>query len=261
MLSPIFRGSITKLDEVERAVRNVDFVVHEAAIASVQESIENPMRVNEVNVTGTLNILKASLDSKVKRLVFASSCAVYGDPDKLPVSEDHSRRAISPYGVSKLSAEAYCSAFYETYGFETVVLRYFNVYGPHQGYNPYSGVITTFIQRLIEGKPPIIYGNGEQTRDFIYVEDVAKANLQALTSESAAGKTFNVGTGKAIKICELADTLMELMNVKKMLVYEEKREGDIEFIYAETLKTFKILGFKAETALKTGLKKTINTFT
>ncbi|MCK5403558.1 SDR family NAD(P)-dependent oxidoreductase, partial [Candidatus Bathyarchaeota archaeon] len=140
----IFRGSITKLDEVERAVRNVDFVVHEAAIASVQESIENPMRVNEVNVTGTLNILKASLDSKVKRLVFASSCAIYGDPDKLPVSENHSRRAISPYGVSKLSAEAYCSAFYETYGFETVVLRYFNVYGPHQGYNPYSGVITTF---------------------------------------------------------------------------------------------------------------------
>lgn len=255
----VFRGNITKFDDVERAVRNVDFVVHEAAITSIQKSIEDPIRINEVNVTGTLNILKACLDSNVKRLVFASSCAVYGNPVKLPVSEDHSRRAISPYGVSKLSAEAYCLAFYETYGFETVVLRYFNVYGPRQGYNPYSGVITIFIQRLTEGKPPIIYGNGEQTRDFIYVEDVAKANLQALTSENAAGKTFNVGTGKATKICNLADTLMQLMNVRSKPVYEEKREADIEYIYAETLKATKILGFKAETLLKTGLRKTINT--
>lgn len=154
-------SSVTKFDDVERAVRNVDFVAHEATITSVQESIEDPMRINEVNVTGTLNILKTCLDSNVKRLVFAVSCAVYGDPAKGPASKDHSRRAISPYSVSKLSAEAYYSAFYETYGFETVVLRYFNVYEPRQRYNPYSGVITIFIRRLLEGKPPIIYGSGE----------------------------------------------------------------------------------------------------
>jgi len=252
------QGDIRNFNLVEEAVKGVDTVFHEAAVVSVPLSIEDPLSTNDVNVGGTLNILKACLNSKVKRFIYGSSTAIYGDTEKLPIKEDSVPQPISPYGASKLAAESYANAFYSVYGLETVCLRYFNVYGPRQAYGPYSGVITIFINHLLSDQPPIIYGDGEQTRDFTNIQDVVEANMLALERKNAAGKVFNIATGVATTINQLAELLQEVMGKTELkVVHADPRSGDIRHNYADISKARKILGYEPKISLREGLTQLV----
>jgi len=254
----LVKGNVRSSDNVKETIRNVDAVFHLAAIVSVPLSIEKPLLVNDVNLRGTLNLLKASLKSDVKRFIYASSCAVYGEVDRLPIDERCPTNSISPYAVSKLAAEYYCKVFHENYGLNTLSLRYFNVYGPRQAKNPYSGVITQFINRLKQGKPPIVYGDGEQTRDFVHVKDIIEANMLALSYQRSAGDVINVGTGKSTTINELANLLIEFFGQAHLKpVYRAPREGDIRNSYADIGKAEKTLGYKPKITAKEGIRTLI----
>ena len=181
------KGDIRNRRQVRKAVKCVDAIFHEAALVSVNRSINEPLISNAINVTGTLNLLQESVEAKIKRFVFASSCAVYGDAEILPINEKLEPKPLSPYAAHKLGAEKYAKKFYEEHGLETVSLRYFNVYGPRQKYGPYSGVISVIVNCLLENKAPTIYGDGTQTRDFVNVKDVVAANMLALSKKEAAG--------------------------------------------------------------------------
>ncbi len=252
----LIKGDIRDEKTVLRAVDGVDAVLHMAAIVSVTRSVEDPILTDEVNVRGTLNLLKDSLDAGAKRFIYPSSTAVYGDSQELPLKEETVTNPISPYGASKLASEQYCRVFYNTYGLETVILRYFNVYGPRQKKGPYSGAITNFVYGLLEGKPPVIYGDGHQTRDFIHVDDVVEANMLALKNEGVAGETFNIATGTPTTINDLAHLLIELMEEKASKpVHDKPRKGDIRHNYADTTKAQSILGFEAAIGLREGLDR------
>jgi UDP-glucose 4-epimerase len=213
---------------------------------------------NEVNVTGTLNLLKACSDSGVKRFIQASSASVYGDTETLPLTEDLAPKPISPYAVSELAAENYTKVFWKIYGLETVCLRYFNVYGPRQTYSSYSGVITIFVNQLLKNQQPVIYGDGGQTRDFVYVEDVVNANMLALKTKKATGEAFNIATGTTTTINKLVENLQEIMDKKGLkMVHKDARTGDIRHSYASIDKAGKILGYKPMFSLKEGLTKLV----
>jgi nucleoside-diphosphate-sugar epimerase len=218
-------------------------------------SIKNPLLFDEVNVDGTLNLLKASLDSNVKRFIFASSAAVYGDSKPAKKKENMLLKPISPYGVSKMAAENYVQVFNELYGLETVCLRYFNVYGPRQAFtSSYSGVITSFVNRLLKGQPPIINGDGKQTRDFVHVDDVVSANLLALACESAVGEVFNIASGINMSVYELAKMLQRITNTEHLKpTFAEPRLGDIKHCSADISKAEKLLGFHPKIRLEDGL--------
>jgi dTDP-glucose 4,6-dehydratase len=255
-------GDIRNFDLVKNAVKGVDAVFHEAALVSVTRSVENPILSNEVNVTGTVNLLKACIDAHVKRFVFASSCAVYGDSQTLPSHENLIPMPLSPYAVSKVAAENYLKVFHEVYGLETVSLRYFNVYGPRQKYGPYSGVIPIFINRLMETKAPIIFGDGEQTRDFVNVKDVVEANMLALTKQNAAGEIFNISTVEATTINKLLKNIQKIMGKTDLEpVYKEPRQGDVRHSYADISKAKKSLAYEPQTHLDEGLKELIEWYT
>jgi len=255
------KGDIRNFDLVKNTLRNVDAVFHEAALVGMTCSVEDPLLANEVNVTGTLNLLKACIDSDVKRFVYASSAAVYGKTETLPHHEDLTPRPISPYGASKLAAENYVKVFYETYGLETVCLRYFNVYGPRQTYGSYSGVITIFINRLLSNQPPIIYGDGEQTRDFIDVQDIVDASMLGLIKKGAVGQVFNVATGVATTVNQLANVLQEIMGKTRLKpVYMNPRMGEIRHSYANVSKARRFLGFNSKISLKDGLAKLVECY-
>jgi len=252
------RGDVRNLDLVQRAVKDVDAVFNDAAVVSVPRSMEDPILANEVNVGGTLNLIKACLDSGVKRFVQASSASVYGTTKTLPISEDTSPKPISPYAVSELAAENYARVFYAAYGLETVCLRYFNVYGPRQTFSVYSGVITIFVNQLLQNQQPIIFGDGKQTRDFVYVEDVVNANMLALTTKEAKGEVFNIATGIASTINKLVSYLQETMNKRDLKpVHKHPRPGDIRHSYASIEKAKKILGYEPKFSLKNGLTKLV----
>jgi nucleoside-diphosphate-sugar epimerase len=249
-------GDIRDFRLVKKIVKDVDAVFNLAAIASVQLSVEDPLFVNDVNVKGTLNLLKASLDSNVKRFIQPSSAAVYGDTQTLPVCEDFCPMPLSPYAVSKLAAEGYTMVFNHVYSLETVCLRYFNVYGPRQAHSPYSGVITIFANELIGNQPPKIFGDGEQTRDFVFVEDVVSATMLALTEKNAVGQIFNIASGKGITINKIVQVLQKLTDKKKLKpVYEAPREGDIRHSYASIEKARTLLGYEPVFSLENGLKE------
>jgi len=251
----LIKGDIRNSKNVKEAVKNVDAIFHLAAIVSVPLSQENPLVANDVNVGGTLNLLEASLKTGVGRFIYASSCAIYGEAQRLPVDEAHPTSPLSPYAVSKLAAEYYCKAFYENYGLKTLCLRYFNVYGPRQVKNYYSGVITQFIGRLKKRKPPIIYGDGQQTRDFVHVKDVTDANQLALNSQYEFAETINVGTGKPTTINQLAKVLLELTGRSELKPkYAAPRKGDIKNSCADISKAKRVLGYEPKVALKKGLK-------
>jgi len=255
-------GDIRNFELVKNIVRSVDAVFHEAALVSVNRSVENPLLSNEVNVTGTLNLLKACVDARVKRFIYASSSSVYGETETLPKHENLATMPLSPYAVSKLAAENYVRVFHDVYGLETVCLRYFNVYGPRQKYGPYSGVISNFINRLLEDQPPVIYGDGEQTRDFTNVQDVMEANILALSTQNAVGEAFNIATGAATSINKLAEIIQKIMGKTNLEpVYANPRPGDIRHSYADISKARKILGYNPNFQLEKGLTDLVKWYT
>lgn len=254
-----FKGDILDVNLLKKLIKDVDCVSHQAAVVSIPESIENPVRAEEVNVKGTINVLTASMDSGVDKVVNASSCAVYGDTPLLPVREDVPLNPKSPYAVTKLASEYHCNVFTEIFGINTISLRYFNVYGPRQ--NPdseYAAVIPKFIQRAIKGEPLIIYGDGEQTRDFIYVKDVVRANIIALKSKKSG--VFNVATGKRVSINELASLINQLVDVNSEPVYDKPREGEIRHSFGDITRIKDQLGFEPTYSMESGLKETIEWF-
>jgi nucleoside-diphosphate-sugar epimerase len=250
------KEDIRDLKQVKATVRNADAVFNDAAVVSIPRSVEDPLLANEVNIKGTLNLLEASLDSDVKRFVQASSASIYGDATKLPLRENMAPNPISPYAVTELTAENYARVFYRVYGLETVCLRYFNVYGPRQTYSAYTGATTIFVNQLLANQSPTILGDGEQTRDFVYVEDVASANMLALDKKDALGEVFNIATGHPITVNKLVRTLQQTMSKTNLKpVYKEPRTGDIRHSYASIEKAKKILKYEPAFPLEKGLKK------
>jgi len=255
------RGDITKKEDVQKSLENVDAVIHEAALTSVLLSIENPELVKKVNVGGTKTLLDESVNAGIKRFVYASSCAVYGEANELPIREDSATKPISPYGESKLAAEAQCKSFYDERGLEAVCLRYFNVYGSRQTFGPYAGVILHFLERLKAGKPPIIHGDGEQTRDFVHVSDVVQGSLLALTRKEAAGQVINIGTGSATSINQLCGAVLKITGRTDLEpVHEEARPGDIRHSRGDLSKAKEILGYRPRVPLEEGLRELIEGF-
>jgi nucleoside-diphosphate-sugar epimerase len=247
-------GDVCEKVDVRKALRDIDVVFHFAAVVNVDFSLKNPALVNEVNVHGTLNVLEESLNAGVERFVYASSCAVYGEPVYLPIDEEHPTRPISPYGVSKLAAEHYCRVYNEVYGLETVCLRFFNVYGPRQMGGPYGGVIMKFIDRLRCGESPIVYGDGRQTRDFVFVKDIIDACLRAMECKNCVGEVINVGSGVETSINELVKVLIELFGIHDVKpIYAEARVRDINRSYADLKRARKLLHYRPKTSLSEGL--------
>lgn len=250
-------GDIRDSNLVKKTMKNIDAIFHEAAMASVTLSVKNPILTNDINVTGTLNLLKASADLHVKRFVYASSAAVYGDTLPIKKKENMTPNPTSPYGVSKLAAENYIKAFHKVYGLKTVSLRYFNVYGTRQRFdieNAYGGVITIFVNRLLRNMPPIIYGDGEQTRDFVYIKDVVDANILAMTNNNAVGEIFNIGTGTKVSVNQIAATFKEILKKKNLKnLHKDPRPTDIRHGYADISKAKKVLGFNPKFSIQKGL--------
>ena len=251
-------GSVTDLSLLNNLFQDVSYVFHLAAIPSVPRSIENPLASHNVNMTGTLNVLLAARGNKVKKVVYASSCAVYGDTPALPKSEDTSPDPRSPYAVTKLAGEYYCQVFSCILGLPTVCLRYFNVYGPRQDPgSEYAAAIPTFIDRLLKGEPPTIFGDGEQTRDFVFVKDATEASV--LAAESDATGVFNVGTGRGVSINDLVRLIARLMNKDSKPIYEGPRFGDVKHSFAD-ISEARQFGYAPSCSLEEGLKQTMTGF-
>lgn len=251
-------GSVTDLPLLNKLFQNVSYVFHLAAIPSVPRSIESPLASHNVNITGTLNVLLAAKDNKVKKVIYASSSAVYGDTPTLSKREDMPPNPQSPYAVTKLAGEYYCHVFHQVYGLPTICLRYFNVYGLRQDPNSqYSAVIPRFIQRVLDNKPPVIFGDGEQTRDFAFVKDVVGATI--LAAESDATGIFNISTGERISINKLAALIINLIGNSVEPIHEELRFGDIRHSLADISKA-KQFGCNPQYDLEEGLRETIGSF-
>ena len=252
----VMEGDVGDYDTVCAAMAQVDIVFHEAAIASVPETVGNPLASERVNYRGTLNVLEAARHAGVQRVMFACSAAVYGDLPELPKREDMPVRPLTPYAIDKLASEYACHAYYKLYGLKTVSLRYFNVFGPRQDpSSPYSGVISIFSDVLNQGKQPFIYGDGEQTRDFVYVADVVEANIRASLASTATGKTFNVAAGGTLSINELLKTICDLKRQPFAPQYQPGREGDIRHSRADISAAEEQLGWKPAVDFKDGLQK------
>jgi UDP-glucose 4-epimerase len=247
-------GDIRDLGVVKRSVAGADCVFHLAAIISIPFSMKEPFLTHEVNSTGTLNVLQASLDAGVKRFVFPSSAGVYGAPKYLPIDEKHPTSPISPYAASKLGAEHYCKVFHEAYGLETVVLRLFNVYGSCQGLHGEGGVIVRFMEHLRGRSPLKIDGDGLQTRDFVHVSDVVDGFLSASVQKDVAGEIFNIGCGTSVTIGTLAETMLDLANSDIGIAKGEPRLGDIKHSYANIERAKKMLGYTPKMTLREGLQ-------
>ena len=254
----LLEGDIADPETVEQAMAGCHYVLHLAAIASVQASLEEPRRIDRVNVGGTLHVLEAARRAGVRRVVLASSAAVYGDHSALPQREELPLRPLSPYAASKAAGEAYCSAFHASYGLPTVVLRFFNVYGPRQDpSSPYSGVISIFAARMTQGQRPAIYGDGEQTRDFVYVADVVQALLLVCERETAVGAIFNVASGRQTRILQLATTLNEVLDTNLTPTFAPARAGEVRFSEGDARRAQEALGWEATTPLREGLSSLV----
>ena len=256
----LIEGDIRSRSTVSKAMKGVDQVFHQAAMVSVPNSIKDPIECYQINLEGILNVLEAAREAKVARVVLASSAAVYGHSDE-PVAEDAPNKPLSPYAASKWAMEQAALMFYEVYELPTVCLRYFNVYGPRQRPDSmYAAVIPAFIIAMMEGKPTTIYGDGEQKRDFVQVDDVVRANLLAAESDEAIGKVLNISGGGAVTINELAGILHNLIPNAPATAYEAPRSGDIYFSEAFIERAWGALGYRPEVALVEGLRSTVEWF-
>ena len=257
----IVEGDLRNPAEVRRAVAGVEGVFHEAALRSVPRSVDDPVSTNDVNVGGTLNLLMACREAKVRRVVYASSSSAYGDDPALPKVETLPANPISPYAVSKLAAEHYCRTFARLYGLETVSLRYFNVFGPRQ--NPeskYSAVIPRFLQLALDGQPLEIHGDGEQSRDFTYIDNVVLGNLLAMDTPGVSGEVFNVACGTRHSLLAIADAIGAFLGRDLVREHTPSRAGDVKHTLADIAKAERLLGYRPQVAFADGIRRTCEYF-
>lgn len=252
-------GDFTDLEVAKKAVRGIDYVLHQGAIPSVPRSVDDPIKTNEANILGTLNMLLASRDEKVKRFVYAASSSAYGDSLVMPKEENMNVAPMTPYAIQKLTGEQYCQSFYRLYGLETVCLRYFNVFGPNQDpESVYSAVIPLFIKKMLKGEAPVIYGDGDISRDFTYVDNNIDANLKAcLAPKEVAGEVINIATGYEISLDQLVEKINKVLGTDIKPIYKEARKGDIKHSLADISKAKKLLGYEPLVNFDESLRKTI----
>lgn len=256
----VIEGDVRDYWTVARAVDGVDYVLHQAALPSVPRSIKNPLTSNAVNIDGTLNVLEAAKNAGVKKLVYASSSSVYGESEELPKREEMPPSPLSPYAVTKITCEYYCRVYWELYRFPTVSLRYFNIFGPHQDpASEYAAVVPRFITALLEGRPPTVYGDGEQSRDFTYIDNCVEANILAATNDQIVGAHFNVACGGQFTLNELLDKLRTIIGVQIKAKYDPPRQGDIRHSFAAIDKLVKF-GYRPAVGFEQGLHKTVEFF-
>ena len=254
----LIEGDLRSIDACRRAVTDISYIFHQAALPSVPRSIEDPHTTHEVNATGTLHLLMAAREASVKRIVYASSSSVYGPEPESPRVETSRPNPISPYAVSKFAGEQYCAAFFHSYGLETVSLRYFNVFGPRQGWDsPYAAVVPRFIHALDKGKLPTIFGDGEQTRDFTYIDNVVEANLKALEAPAAPGNVYNVAAGDKTTVNQLLAMMCEAMKTSADPIFEPARNGDVRDWLADISRARHDLGYERTVSISEGLNRTI----
>lgn len=254
----LIEGDIKDFEVCQQAVKDMDFVLHQAALTSVPRSIEDPLLTNEVNITGTLNLLLAARDAGVQRFVLASSAAVYGDNPGLPKKEDMEGFPLSPYAASKRMGELYCQVFNRAFGLSTVSLRYFNIFGPRQDpSSQYASVIPNFIGKMLKEEKPVVFGDGEQSRDFLYVSNVVEANILASQAREVSGEVFNIGSGERTSVNSLVVKLNEILDKEIKPTYEEPRPGDIKHSYADISKARKMLKYEPSVSFSEGLGETV----
>jgi UDP-glucose 4-epimerase len=258
--SKFIKGDIKDLEQLKGVMNDndIDLVFHEAANISTPRSVEEPLYDLRENVLGTFNALYAALKSNVKRFIYASSAAVYGEPKYVPLDEKHPTEPISPYGVSKLAGERYCVAFYKTYGLKTVSLRFFNVYGPGENLKTTLDEVILYLNKMLSNRPITIFGDGNQTRDFVYVKDIVRAQLLAAEKDEAISEVINVGTGIETSINELVKTIEEVTGHKAIINHAPLRNGEIKRSFGDISKAQKILGYKPKFRLKEGIQELMN---
>jgi len=251
-------GDIRDLDTCRRAVEGADHVLHQAALPSVPRSVEDPLLTNAINVTGTLNLLLAARDAGVRSFVLASSSSVYGDDPTLPKQEGREGKPLSPYALSKLAGEKYGELFHALFRLKAIALRYFNVFGPRQDpFSQYAAVIPLFITKILKGECPVIYGDGEQSRDFTYVQNVVEANLMAAESDAPGGESINVACGEGMTVNGLLAAVNEVLGTKVKAVYAAARPGDIKHSVADVRKARRLINFQPSVSFMDGLRKTV----
>src|SRR4030043_50612 len=257
----IIEGDIRHLAICQKAMKDIEYVFHQAALPSVQRSVEDPLGSNAVNGGGTLNILFAAREETVKRVIYASSSSVYGDTPTLPKHEEMLSHPLSPYALQKYIGEQYSRLFYQLYGLETVSLRYFNIFGPKRDPDSiYSAVIPKFIDALLQGSPPIIFGDGEQSRDFTYIGNVVQAHLLAMSAEHLHGEGINIACAERTSLNQLVNVLRKILGSELVPVYEEPRQGDVKHSFAVIRKGREILNYEPKVGVELGLRKTVEFF-
>lgn len=254
----ILEGDIRSASACRGAMAGVSTVFHLAALASVPRSVDDPVASHEINATGTLNLLRAAREAGVRRFVYSSTSAAYGPEPSLPSRESDPPLPISPYAVSKLAGEYYCTAFFHCYGLETVSLRYFNVFGPGQSWTgPYANAIPVFTRALLEGRPAPVFGDGKQTRDFVYIDDVVQANLAAAQSKAAPGRFYNVASGVRLSVLEMIDLIAGALGVKPAVEFRPPRVGDVLHTEADISRIRQELGYAPAVPPREGVRRTV----
>ncbi|OGP79262.1 MAG: Vi polysaccharide biosynthesis protein VipB/TviC [Deltaproteobacteria bacterium RBG_16_49_23] len=257
----VVERDICDMTSCQRAMEGIEYVFHQAALPSVQRSVEDPLTTHQVNAEGTLNILIAARDTGVKRVIYAASSSAYGDTPTLPKKEEMVPKPLSPYALQKFIGEEYCRLFSQLYGLETISFRYFNIFGPKQDPNSlYSAVIPRFIDALVSNRPPVIFGDGEQSRDFTYIDNVVHANLLAMVAERTRGETVNVACGRRVSLNQLLKILQDIIGSHVSPLYEEPRKGDVRHSLADIKRAKAVLNYDPKVGIEEGLSRTVEFF-
>ena len=257
----VVEGDVCDFTVCQKAMEGIEYAFHQAALPSVQRSVEDPMASNAVNTGGTLNLLVSARDAGVRRVIYAASSSAYGDTPTLPKKEEMVPTPLSPYALQKFVGEEYCRLFFQLYGLETISLRYFNIFGPKQDPNSiYSAVIPRFIDALVSGRAPIIYGDGEQSRDFTYIDNVVHANLLAMNIERTHGEVVNVACGRRVSLNQFVKILQDIIGTHVPSLYEEPRKGDVRHSLADIKRGKAILNYEPRVGIEEGLRRTVEFF-